>query len=92
LVLEAEIGEHVVALCETITENSVNAIRMNMSLTHALGFDSLQLMQFFAGVEQRYPGVALEDWFIEHSSDGRDTLDSAVSHLMRFLNLHHPKG
>ncbi|WP_262030931.1 hypothetical protein [Microvirga sp. Mcv34] len=58
---------------------------MDMSLTHSLGFDSLKLMQFFAGVEEMYPDAALEDWFIEHSTDGRDTLRSAVSYLVRFL-------
>jgi hypothetical protein len=52
----------------------------------------MKLMQFFAGVEALYPGVALEDWFIEHSTDGRDTLRSAVSHLMRFLGPQAAKG
>lgn len=58
---------------------------MDMSLTRSLAFDSLQLIQFFAGVEVLYPGVALEGWFIEHSTDGQDTVRSAVSYLMRFV-------
>jgi hypothetical protein len=49
-------------------------------------------MQFFAGVEELYPGVALEDWFIEHSTDGQDTIRSAVSHLTRFLAPPATKG
>ncbi|WP_154661040.1 hypothetical protein [Microvirga lotononidis] len=65
---------------------------MDMSLTHTLGFDSLKLMQFFAGVEELYPAAALEDWFIENSADGRDTLRSAVSYLVRFLPSHAAKG
>ncbi|WP_162820408.1 hypothetical protein [Microvirga calopogonii] len=65
---------------------------MDMSLTHSLGFDSLKLMQFFAGVEELYPDAALEDWFIEHSADGRDTLRSAVSYLVRFLPARAAKG
>jgi hypothetical protein len=52
----------------------------------------MKLVQFFAGVEALYPGVALEHWFIEHSPDGRDTLRSAVSHLMRFLGPEAAKG
>jgi hypothetical protein len=89
---EADVAEHMIALCRSLSENSKTAIVLDMSLTHSLTFDSMKLMQFFAGVEARYPGVALEGWFIEHSPDGRDTLRSAVSYLMRFLDPQAAKG
>jgi len=89
---EADVAEHIIALCRSLSENSKTAIVLDMSLTHSLTFDSKKLMQFFAGVEARYPGVALEDWFIEHSTDGRDTLCNAVSYLMRFLDPQAAKG
>lgn len=83
--LEADVAKRVIALCQSINENSKTTITLDMSLTHALDFDSMKLVQFFAGVEDLYPGIALEDWFIEHSTDRRDTIHSAVSYLMRFL-------
>ena len=86
--LEADVATRVVALCESLNEKQI-VISMDMSLTQALGFDSLKLMEFFAGIEQLYPGLALEDWFIETSTDGRDTLRSAVSYLTHFL---HPRA
>ena len=88
LLLEADVAKRVIALCQSLNESSRSTIAMDMSLTHALGFDSLKLMQFFAGVEQLYPGVALEDWFIEHCTDGRDTLRNAITYLTRFINLN----
>ena len=90
--LEADVAEHIIALCRSLSANSESAITLDTSLTHSLIFDSMKLVQFFAGVEALYPGVALEDWFIEHSPDGRDTLRSAVSHLMRFLGPEAAKG
>jgi acyl carrier protein len=89
---KANVAEHVLALCRSLNENSETAITLDTSLTHSLIFDSMKLVQFFAGVEALYPGVALEDWFIEHSPDGRDTLRSAVSYLMRFLDPQAAKG
>jgi hypothetical protein len=64
---EANVAENVLALCRSLNENSETAIALDTSLTHSLIFDSMKLVQFFAGVEALYPGVALEDWFIEHS-------------------------
>jgi hypothetical protein len=82
---EADVGERIVALCQSLSEGRETLIILDMSLTHCLAFDSMKLMQFFAGVEALYPGVALEDWFIEHCTDGRDTLGNAVSYLMQYL-------
>jgi acyl carrier protein len=88
---EADVAMRVITLCASLTE-SHGIISMDMSLTQALAFDSLKLMQFFAGIEQLYPGVALEDWFIETSTDGRDTVRSAVTYLTRFLDLGIVRG
>ncbi|WP_152568882.1 hypothetical protein [Microvirga sp. BSC39] len=82
---KADVAQHVIALCQTIHGNKTPPIAMDVSLTRTLAFDSLKLVQFFAGVEQLYPGIALEDWFVEHSADGRDTLDSAAAYMTRFL-------
>ena len=82
---ESDIAERVIALCRSIDESNKTNIGVDVSLTRTLGFDSLKLVQFFAGIEQLYPGIALEDWFIEHSTDGRDTLRNAVSYLIPFL-------
>lgn|GEM_PF-5117672 len=82
---EADVARHVIALCQSIDGNKTGPIAIDVSLTRTLAFDSLKLMQFFAGVEQIYPGIALEDWFIEHSTDGQDTLGSAVAYMTRFL-------
>jgi hypothetical protein len=92
LLLEADVTRHIISLCRSLSDDSTRAVMLDMSLTHSLAFDSMKLMQFFAGVEALYPGVALEDWFIEHCTDGRDTLRSAVSHLMRFLGPQAAKG
>lgn len=89
---ETDVADSISALCRALNENSRSAVGLDMSLTHSLGFDSLKLMQFFAGVEELYPDAALEDWFIEHSADGRDTLRSAVSYLVRFLPSQAAKG
>jgi acyl carrier protein len=92
LLSETDVADSISAICRTLNENSKSTICMDMSLTHSLGFDSLKLMQFFAGVEELFPDAALEDWFIEHSADGRDTLRSAVSYLVRFLPRMTTKG
>ena len=89
---EGDVAKRIVALCQSLNNNSKTPIGLDTSLTYALGFDSLRLMQFFAGVEELYPGVALEDWFIEHSTDGQDTIRSAVFHLTRFLAPPATKG
>ena len=82
---KADVAKHVIALCQSIDGNKTPRIAIDVSLTRTLAFDSLKLMQFFAGIEQLYPGIALEEWFVEHSTDGRDTLDSAVAYMTRFL-------
>lgn len=84
--IKADVAQRVTALCQSIDGNKTAPIAIDVSLTRTLAFDSLKLMQFFAGVEQIYPGIALEDWFIEHSTDGRDTLGSAVAYMTRFLS------
>jgi acyl carrier protein len=83
--LKADVAQHVIALCQSIDGDKTAPIDIDVSLTRTLAFDSLKLMQFFAGIEQLYPGIALEDWFVEHSTDGRDTVDSAVAYMTRFL-------
>ena len=83
--LKADVVQHVIALCQMIDGNKTTPIAIDVSLTRTLAFDSLKLMQFFAGIEQLYPGIALEDWFVEHSTDGRDTVDSAAAYMTRFL-------
>jgi acyl carrier protein len=82
--LKADVAQHVIALCQPIDGDKTAPIDIDVSL-RTLAFDSLKLMQFFAGIEQLYPGIALEDWFVEHSTDGRDTVDSAVAYMTRFL-------
>lgn len=82
---KADVAQHVIALCRSIAGNKTADIAIDVSLTRTLAFDSLKLMEFFAGVEQIYPGIALEDWFIEHSTNGQDTLGSAVAYMARFL-------
>lgn len=89
---ETDVAEPIVALCRSLGGKGNVSITLDMSLTRSLGFDSMKLMEFFAGVEELHPGIALEDWFIEHSADGRDTLRSAVSYLMRFLAPQGAKG
>jgi acyl carrier protein len=83
--VKADVARNVIALCRSIDGNKTPQIAMDVSLTRTLAFDSLKLMEFFAGVEQLYPSIALEDWFVEHSGDGRDTLDSAAAYMTRFL-------
>jgi acyl carrier protein len=83
--LGADITAQVAALCKWISEGSITHVEMDMSLTRDLGFDSMKLMQFFAGIEDSYPGIALEDWFIENSSSGRDTIGSVVHYVARVL-------
>jgi acyl carrier protein len=83
--LRADVAKHIVSLCQSIDGNKTPDIAMDVSLTRTLAFDSLKLMQFFAGIEQLYPGIALEDWFVENSADGQDTLASAAAYLTRFL-------
>lgn len=78
---EANVARQIADLCKWISEGTIPHIEMSMSLTRDLGFDSMKLMQFFAGIEEFYPGITLEDWFIGHSSDGRDTIGSVVHYL-----------
>lgn len=78
---EANIARQIADLCRWISEGRIAPIEMRMSLTRDLGFDSLKLMQFFAGIEELHGGISLEDWFIEHSSGGHDTIGSVVRHL-----------
>lgn len=81
--LEATIADHIVGLCRWISDGSLSRIDTSMSLTADLGFDSMKLMQFFAGIEDLYPGVTLEDWFIGNSSGGRDTVESVVRYIAK---------
>jgi acyl carrier protein len=83
--LQTDITSQIMELCQWICEGGVGKIEAGMSLTRDLGFDSMKLMQFFAGIEDFYPGIALEEWFIQHSSGGRDTIDSVIFHLARAL-------
>ncbi len=90
--MKADVADRIIALCRSIDGHKTADIAIDVSLTRTLAFDSLKLMQFFAGIEQLYPGIALEDWFIEHSTDGGDTLDSAVAYMARFLAPQPLKG
>jgi hypothetical protein len=78
---EANIARQVTDLCKWISGGSINHIDMSMSLTRDLRFDSMKLMQFFSGIEEMHNGIGLEDWFIEHSSVGRDTIGNVVRYL-----------
>lgn len=78
---EANIARQIVDLCRWINEGCPSRVDLTMSLTRDLRFDSMKIMQFFAGTEELYGGIALEDWFIEHSESGRDTLDNAVRYI-----------
>jgi len=80
-ILEANVARQVADLCKWIGGGNISHIEMNMSLTRDLGFDSMKLMQFFSGIEDLYSGIALEHWFIEHSSGGRDTIGSVVRYV-----------
>lgn len=84
---DAKIACQIVDLCRWISEGSIPRIEMGMSLTHDLHFDSLKLMQFFSGIEDLYAGLALEDWFIEHASGGRDTIGNVVRYIAHALPL-----
>ncbi|KLK92299.1 hypothetical protein AA309_15025 [Microvirga vignae] len=82
---EANVARQIADLCQWISEGSIAHIEMSMSLTRDLAFDSMKLMQFFAGTEELYSGIALEDWFIEHSAGGRDTIGSVVQYIAAAL-------
>jgi acyl carrier protein len=83
--LDTNVTQQVTDLCRWIGDGGMAHIDIKMSLTQDLGFDSMKLMEFFAGIEDLYPGIALEEWFIEHSSGGRDTIGSVVYYLARVL-------
>jgi hypothetical protein len=70
-------------LCRTILENDGLRIAPEHSLTLDLGFDSMHLMQFFAGIEDLYPSLSLEAWFLEHAGGARDTVGSVVGYMAR---------
>jgi acyl carrier protein len=89
---EADISKGIIELCQSLIESGNRTIRAEMSLAHDLEFDSVRLVQFFAGVENLFPGVALEDWFIEHSSSGQDTILNVVCYLSRFLDRRPVEG
>ncbi|PVE24103.1 hypothetical protein DC522_12475 [Microvirga sp. KLBC 81] len=84
---EANIARQITDLCEWIGEGSIAKVEMSMSLTRDLAFDSMKLMQFFAGTEELYSGIALEDWFIEHSAGGRDTIGSVARYIAAAVTL-----
>jgi hypothetical protein len=77
----------VTQLCHTILENDALRIAPEQSLTQDLGFDSMHLMQFFAGIEDLCPSLPLEMWFLEHAGGARDTIGSLVSYLARGTSL-----
>ncbi|NIX77587.1 acyl carrier protein [Microvirga terricola] len=79
--VQSHVLTQVADLCRTILEKNAVEIEPGMSLTRDLGFDSMQLMQFFAGIETRYPAVILEDWFIAHASGARDTVGSVADYI-----------
>ncbi len=83
LILHADASSRILDLCKWISEGSITSIDPRMSLTRDLGFDSMKLMQFFVGIEEIYPGVVLEEWFMDHSSGGRDTIGSVIQYLAR---------
>lgn len=76
--------DRISGLCREILENRSASITPEMSLTRDLGFDSMRLMSFFAGIESTYPGVALEDWFLDHCTSGKDTVGSVAAHVAEF--------
>jgi acyl carrier protein len=82
---EANIARQIADLCKWINGGTLPHLEMSMSLTRDLSFDSMKLMQFFAGIEELYSGIVLEDWFIEHSSGGRDTIGSIVRYVSDIL-------
>lgn len=84
---EANVARQIADLCKWISDGSITHIEMSMSLTRDLAFDSMKLMQFFAGTEELYSGIALEDWFIEQSAGGRDTIGSVVQYIADALTL-----
>ncbi|WP_112663512.1 acyl carrier protein [Microvirga flavescens] len=77
------IHEHVTDLCRSILEKSDIEVASNASLTEDLGLDSLQIMQFFAGIEALYPEISLEEWFLVQGGTGKDTVQSVVDHIDR---------
>jgi acyl carrier protein len=68
-------------ICSVLDRTSIS-FELEHSLTIDIGFDSMQLMQFFAGIEKHYPKIALEHWFLEQSQEGQDTIAS----LLRFIS------
>jgi len=85
--LEENVAREITDLCKQVGGGSVTHVEMDMSLTHDLRFDSTKLMQFFSRVEQLYAGLALEDWFVEHCADGRDTIGSVARYIADALPL-----
>lgn len=83
---QTEIAKQVLDLCRWTCARHKADIEPSMSLTQDLGFDTVKLVNFFADVEELYPGVSLERWFSEHASSGKDTLDSAVSYVLKTLS------
>jgi len=71
-----DISEIIRALVCQILDRQEIGLQPEQSLTADLGFDSMQLMQFFAGIENYYPKVRLEEWFLEQSQEGQDTIAS----------------
>lgn len=74
--MAVDILDNIRALTAQILDRQEIDLKSEQSLTVDLGFDSMQLMQFFAGIENYYPKVRLEEWFLEQSLEGQDTIGS----------------
>jgi hypothetical protein len=85
--LEENVAREITDLCKRISEGSVTHVEMGMSLTRDLRFDPAKLMRFFSRLEELYAGLALEDWFVAHCADGRDTIGSVVRYIADTLPL-----
>ncbi|MBF9234636.1 acyl carrier protein [Microvirga alba] len=83
---QSHVLTQVTDLCRTILDKGAPNIEPGMSLTRDLGFDSMQLMQFFAGIETHYPAIVLEDWFIAHYAGARDTVGSVADYVASALH------
>jgi acyl carrier protein len=82
-----DIKENIRALIATILDRANVEINQAQSLTADLGFDSMQLMQFFAGIEDHYPQVRLEEWFLDQSQEGQDTIGSLYQFISHKTSL-----
>lgn len=80
--MTSDVTNNIRSLLSQILDRPNAELKFEDSLTIDIGFDSMQLMQFFAGVENYYPKVRLEEWFLEQSLEGQDTIQS----LLQFIS------